>query len=111
MKKFITKNTKNGNEYVYDANEVEKLFMCDTFNDSHILKRDYDEYLSNIPNEIGEDEDENEVRECYQEYWSAIGRDIHESETEYLKEMIEYETWTSPRGVEPVFRVIEIKEV
>ena len=110
MTTFITRNTKNGNEYIYDLKEVEKLFMCDTFNDSHILKKDYDDYLDNLANEIGEDEDENEIREYYINYWSAIGRDIHESEIEYLKEMIEYETWTSPRGVEPVFRVIEIKE-
>jgi hypothetical protein len=106
--KFITKNTKDGKEYTYNENEVEKLFMCDSFNENHILKSDLNEYLENISDYIYEDEDEDEAKEEYIKYWEQ--RYIHETVKEYLTEMIEYEKWTSPRGVESVFEVIEIEE-
>ena len=96
--KFKTLNTKNRKEYTYTLDEVKEYFNCDTWGDDHILKSYYDEYYNSL--------DTAEEKEDCKNFW--LEREVYENEIEYYKDMIEYITWTSPRGVEPEFKVIEV---
>lgn len=105
--KFKTFNTKNKREYIYDDYEIEKLFDCDSRRDKFISREDYEYYINNISDFIGDDEDPEKAIKEYKEYWNDSYRNILDGE-EYLTALIEYEEWTSPTGVKPVFKVIEV---
>jgi transcription termination factor NusB len=104
---FRTYNTKNKKEYTYEDYEVRKLFECDSSRESIITQEDYDYFINHIEEFTGEDDDKEEVIEDYKKYWNQCGKEVL-NEEEYLKAIIEYETWTSPKGVAPVYRVIEV---
>ncbi len=106
--KFKTLNTKDRNEYIYSESEIRQLFE-DNRNliaEKIIEKRDYDYVLEN-PLEFFDEETVEEEKANFIKHWHSDYREILEGK-EYLKELIEAETWTSPRGIEPVFRLIEV---
>lgn len=108
MKKFRTLNTKNKKKYIYNADEIVDLFECDSSRDHIIKKEEYDEYIKNIAEYVGDDVDvQKEEVEEFKEYWDGCGRYILSGD-EYLTALIEDETWTSPTGVKPVYKVLEV---
>ena len=97
---FRCLNTKNGKEYTYTLKEVNSMFEAYTWCENHILQEDYDEYYNSLETE--------EEKQNFINYWED--KEIYDNEQAYYIDMIEYITWTSPRGVEPEYRVIEVKE-
>ena len=118
--KFICKNTKNNQTYEYNENEVRDLFEYDghncTWSDNHCLKSEYDAYLNELEENIKNADDEDEilasveVKEDYIKYWTNEYRYVYDDLREYLRDLIEFENWTSPRCIEPVFKVVEVIE-
>lgn len=93
-------DTKHKREILFSFKEFKNAFL-DGIADEYICnKDDYDEYLNNVL------EDEEEKKE-YIAYWKEPGRQVLDGK-DYIKAIVEYDTWTSPRGVEPVTRFISV---
>lgn len=98
MEIYTILNTKTGKTEEYTENEIKKKFESDSFYDNNISRYEYESYLKYAPEE--------EKKE-YIEYWK--NRYIFNDESEYLSNMIEYEKWTSPEGIEPIYKVISVE--
>jgi len=97
--KFKCLDTKTDKEYIYSLSEVKEYFGYNcTWYDYHILKSEYEEYIKN------NEKDKEDIIKFYEKGY------IYDNEREYYKDLIEYEKWTSPKGVVPKFKVIEIIE-
>ena len=96
---FRVLNTKENEKSNYEDFEIESAFGCDVFYDHNCLKEEYEQTLTDM--------DEEEKAE-YIEYWQRHGNTVFENKKDYYKEMIEWETWTSPNGIKAVNQVIEI---
>lgn len=110
MKITVRNNKTNENNYFYSWKEIIKAFECDTFGEHFTLKSDYDSWIEEIKNTdyCDEEEKEEELKYAQEIYPEKV--EILETEEEYCKELVRFEQWTSPRGVEPVFEIIEIGE-
>lgn len=95
---FRIQNTKTEEIRTLDEQDVEDKFNYDTFNDHNMLKREYDEALA----EMTDDEEKQDFIETCKNYT------IYDNEVEYYTAMVEYESWCSPRGVESLYKVIEV---
>lgn len=100
--KFITVNTWNNKQYIYKENEVENLFSCNTFQDKF-------EYIDDMINYIKTMSNMRELKDALDYYYNS-SKEIIFDRKEYLKTMIEYEQWTSPRGIESLYKVVDIIE-
>lgn len=110
MKITVHNNKTNDNHYFYSWSEIEKAFECDTFNEHFTLKSDYDNWIEEIKNTDYCDDEEKEEELVYALEVYPEKVEIIDSEKEYYTELVRYEQWTSPRGVEPVFEITEIEE-
>lgn len=103
---FKTINTKTTEEYFYNENEVEHLFRNGVVDAGHYYVDEIQEVLDDPCGWSEEEEDEEEEKRLWLNKIT-----VYNDYTEYLKFLIENETWCSPKGVESVFKVIEVKNV
>lgn len=95
---FRIKNTKTNTIEEINIGRLAVIFECDTFYDNNISRIEYENYLI----------DAGEEKEDYINYWKV--RNIYNDELDYFTAMVEYNTWTSPTGIIPEYKVIEIRE-
>lgn len=106
--KFIVENTKTKQTYTYSADEVNELFDCDTRSEHFLSEEEFD-FVVNNPSDFFDEETLEEDLKNYKNYWlNSCCRYVYESEKDFCVALIEYETWTSPKGVIPVFEVKEV---
>lgn len=75
---FTILNTKTGEKFEIEKDQVDHKFGCDSFYDNNICKEEYDNCLADL-----KDEDD---KQNFIEYWE--NKDIYEDKMEYLIDMI-----------------------
>lgn len=108
MKKYKVKETKTNKVFIYNENEIKNLFLDNEnlLSERIMDKSSYNYVLENPQEFFSEDTLEQDIIE-FKEYWNHELRDVLDG-SEYYTELIQAKTWTSPRGVEPCFRVLEV---
>jgi hypothetical protein len=106
------KNTRLKTEKTfYSWKEVERAFECDTFYEHYTLRSEYNAWVEDIKTcdcYASEEGKAEELDYALNEYPNKV--EIIDDEVEYYTEMVEYETWCSPRGVESVYKIVSIEE-
>ena len=104
--KFLVENTKTKQTYTYSEEEVKRLFDCDTRSEHFISEEEYNYVIENAIDFFDEETLEADIAE-YKKYCFETTKNVYKEEKDFCIALIEYETWTSPKGVMPVFEVKE----
>lgn len=106
---FVIKNRKRNTIVRMDEYDVIKNFEvgADNFFSCNCTRDDYETAVQVLLED--EETTEEEVKN-FIELWQDNFHHIYYSKTEYLKALIEFELWTSPRGIEKLYEVLAIAE-
>lgn len=90
---FVIKNTRTNEVREIPLEDAEKMFYSDSFCTENVLEEEY-----------------NELDEEGKSYWdNGRATHVYSSKEEFVSDMVEHVTWTSPEGIKPEFMVIETK--
>ena len=97
---YVILNTKTNEVKEVTEKQIEDRCCGYYFYDDNAYRESYETTLENLESE--------EEKEDFIKYWEC--RNIFDTKEEFIKELVEDATWTSPNGIISEYRVLEIKE-
>ena len=106
------KDNKHKKEHLFFSwKEIERAFECDTFCEYYALRSEYNEWIEDIKTSSCYDDEEERAEDldyALNVYPTKI--EIIDDYVEYCTKLVEFEEWCSPRGIESMYKVVNIKE-